>query len=649
MYDLKKTLSDLIIENHYALGKKLCNEKGLDFIAEAGGPGPPIHNCPFEALSSLGKCDIPRGEFWFEPTWDKEKIEQLQIIKGPASAAHLYNRPRVEAEAFTGLQLWQFGPGDIKSVADKAMCEGLNSFVYHTTPHIPREAGIPGWVYNFGTIINTTRAWWPLSGSFHHYLGRSSYLLQQGNFVGDVLFYYGDKAPNFVPPKQYIPALGFGYDYDYVNSDIILNKLDYRDGRFILPHGQSYRILVLPNEQAMNPDVLEKISALVKKGAVVVGRKPSRSYSLSNAAENDRRVRELADKMWKKAQRKNNYGKGLIYSDLNDIRGVLQENGILPDVHISDDNPQDYLDFIHRKTENADIYFLRNTTGKTHAFQLTLRSINGVPELWNPDDGSVTVIPVYRRDGNSTIFPLTLDGKGAVFIIFRGAETAAHIVKIEKNNTALFPAAAQKFPIRYKNNRLIFCENGHYTITYGDNSRKIMEISGNKEKPIEGSWEIRFPYGWGAPQRTVFEKLISWTDAEDSGIRYFSGVASYHKTFEISADELDANFQAVLDLGEVSKAAKVYLNGEPVDELWHSPYQADISGALRNGKNYLVVEVANVFSNQMTGDSYRKGRDKRTHSNITKGPNAWHTPWKDVPLKKSGLLGPVKIVFRRIK
>jgi hypothetical protein len=158
----------------------------------------------------------------------------LQIVKGIASASHIYNQKYVEAESFTSVWLWQEGPDELKPLADRAMCEGLNRFVYHTFPHTPPESGNPGWVYNFGTLINTTNGWWPKSNAFHEYLARCSYLLQQGNFIGDVAFYYGDKAPNFVPPKHFTESLGFGYDYDVVNSDVILNKMQVKNGRIYL-------------------------------------------------------------------------------------------------------------------------------------------------------------------------------------------------------------------------------------------------------------------------------------------------------------------------------------------------------------------------------------------------------------------------------
>ncbi len=644
LFDFKKTLSDLIIENHYELGKKLCNEKGIGFIAEAGGPGPPVHNCPFESLKSLGNLSASRGEFWFDSLIPKKHREELQIIKGPASAAHLYNLPRVEAESFTGTQLWQFGPGDLKSTADRALCEGLNSFVYHTTPHIPREAGIPGWVYNFGTIINTTRAWWPLSNGFHNYIARSSFLLQQGNFVGDVLFYYGDKAPNFAEPKRYIPSLGFGYDYDYINSDIILNKLDVVNGKFVLPHGQTYSLLVLPDEETFNPDVLKRISELVKKGGIIIGKKPTRSYSLSNYIKNDQRVKKLASEMWSNNKEKIRYGKGWIYTNKNNLRKVLLEQNIKPDIQLLKDFPQNYLDFIHRNTDSADIYFIRNTTNKNQIYEIKFRTTKGVPELWNPDKTTIFQIPIFVKDDVYTTLPLKLEANGSTFIIFRNNRTKKNIIKVELDEKQIFPGTTNLFPLSYFNNKLIFETNGRYKVSYSDGSVKSFNITeSNKTKEIAGSWEIRFPYGWGAPQRVEFDKLISWTQAEDNGIKYFSGVATYYKTFELTKDRLKKRNKVILDLGKVSKVAKVYLNGKSLGILWHAPFQVDITSAIKEGKNYLVIDVANVLSNQMTGDAYRKGRNKRTHSNITKGPNAWSKPWKDVPLVKSGLLGPVII------
>ena len=297
-YDYRKTLSDLIIANHYALGKKLCNEQGIGFAAEAGGPGPPVHNVPFQDLAALGALDIPRGEFWYEHPKGEKHMNELQIIKGISSAAHIYNKKFVEAESFTSIWLWQEGPRDLKPVADKAFCEGLNRIVYHTFPHIPEGAGHPGWIYNFGTVMNTHRSWWPKSRGWNDYLGRVSYVLQQGNFVADVAYYYGNEAPNFVGHKRTFPWLGEGYDYDVINTEILLDSIDVADGRLVLPHGQSYSILVLPDDKRMDLGVMKKIEYLVNNGATIVGPKPLTVYGLNDYADREKQLSGIANRLW---------------------------------------------------------------------------------------------------------------------------------------------------------------------------------------------------------------------------------------------------------------------------------------------------------------------------------------------------------------
>lgn len=645
LFDFKKTLSDLIIENHYALATELCKKEGIGFIAEAGGPGPPIHNCPFESLSSLGKCSVPRGEFWFSPNMDQKHIDELQIVKGPASAAHLYNQPRVEAEAFTGTELWQFGPGDLKQAADRAMCEGLTSFIYHTSPHILPEAGSPGWVYNFGTIINSERVWWPKSAAFHHYIGRSCFLLQQGNFVGDVLFYYGDRAPNFATRKQFIPSLGFGYDYDYTNSDIILNRLDVKNGRFILPHGQSYKILVLPDEIEIDPQVMMKLEEFILKGGVLVGNKPTRSCGLANYEENDKKVRKIADNMWIPHQKKMKYGLGWIYTKEVPLSEVLSDQSVFPDVKAMINKPENVLDYIHRETDSADIYFFRNRTNALQSFCLDLRSVKGMPEFWDPDNSSITPDSVFVQGNNRTVLPVKLDAYGSVFVVFRGNTAEKHIVKVIRDGELLFPGTFNGVSINNQG-RIVANEQGSYELVYSDGNKENNTV-GNKptSQSIVGQWEVRFPFGWDAPQSVVFDSLISWTDSYNEGIKYFSGIASYHKSFEINGEQLSDSLQIILDLGKVSKVAEVYLNGHQVKTCWHAPYRSDITEYVKEGTNYLVVEVANVLSNRLSGDDFRKWEDKRTHTNITKGPTAWKDPWKEVPLVESGLMGPVKIEF----
>ncbi|MFW5983433.1 MAG: glycosyl hydrolase, partial [bacterium] len=284
--DYNQLVSELTIKNHYKKCVEVANEYGIGFVSEAAGPGQPLHNVPFESLKACGVLTYPRGEFWHN-RHSREGIdeEHVQIIKGPASAAHIYNQKFVEAESFTSTWLWQEGPADLKPTVDRFFCEGLNLIAFHTFPHTPKKAGLPGYVYGFGTQISENIPWFKMSKPFMEYLGRCSYMLQQGNFVGDFLYFYGDTAPNFVPSKKAEPLFLTGYDYDYINSEVIINSLSVENGKLILPHGQSYEVLVLPDKKSMELKTLQKIEQLVKEGAWIIGQKPEKGYSMANKSQ----------------------------------------------------------------------------------------------------------------------------------------------------------------------------------------------------------------------------------------------------------------------------------------------------------------------------------------------------------------------------
>jgi hypothetical protein len=604
-FDFNKVLSDMIIENHYAKGKELSEKEGLGFYAEAGGPGKPIHNVPFEDLRALGSLTVPRGEFWNK----HPQLELLQIVKGIASAAHIYNQPSVEAESFTSVWLWQEGPDELKPLADRAMCEGLNRFVYHTFPHSTPEAGKPGWIYNFGTLINTTNGWWPKSYGFHEYIARCSYLLQQGNFRGDVAFYYGDAAPNFVPPKHTPNSLGKGYDYDVVNSDVILNRMEVRDGKIFLPHGQYYEVLVLPEESRINPLVLQKIEKMVSEGATVIGRKPSATYSLSDQKKNDGIVRETAAKIWgNKSGRERAYGEGRVVWKKS-VRQVLMEKNILPDVEFNSSVTHDSCDFIHRSTANADIYFVRNKSKKTFTGNIIFRIQGRQPEWWNPVTGGISSLTNHHETNKRTSVPVQLQGEESAFFIFRRADP----------NTRSQSATVTTFT-----------NTSNHTID------PKTEISVTLDSP----WRVRFAHTSGEPTELLMDRIVSLHTLPQ--VQYFTGVATYSTDFNISAAQLkDA---ILLKLNKVEEIGDVYVNGARLGTHWHHTQRFDISSVVREGKNSLIIEVVNSINNGLVGDARRPEQFRIYKTNIQKLPNAWMKPFAEASLLPAGLIGPVEII-----
>ncbi len=251
--DYRLTISDLIADNHYGKQREMAHASGLLSYAEAAGP----HQFQADVIKCVGRCDVAMGEFWM-PSPHRPSPPARFLVREAATAAHTYGMKKVFAESFTSVgPNWEESPFLMKSSADQAFCDGLNWICFHTFSHRPSLEEKPGWTHSAGTHFDRTLTWWDQSGPFIDYLSRCSYMLQQGLFVADVLFYKGDGirmkdgAQNlnaFVwedglknPP----PSLGKGYDYDKCNEEVLLSRLSVRDGLLVLPDGLSYRLLVL--------------------------------------------------------------------------------------------------------------------------------------------------------------------------------------------------------------------------------------------------------------------------------------------------------------------------------------------------------------------------------------------------------------------
>ena len=604
LYDWKKTVSDQLIFSHYTTGRKFLEEYNIDLVAEAGGPGPPTWNtCPVDALKALGNVTIPRGEFWV-------KHRSIFLVKEVASASHIYGRNIVDAESFTTWRRWKDSPKDLKPIVDRAFCEGLNCVTFHTFASTGPGDGLPGRTYHAGSDLNSANTWWNKSKPFMDYLARCSFMLQQGLFVADVCYYYGDQAPNFYPvyhvvPEKIIPkSLGKGYDYDVANSDVILTRMSVKNGRIVLPDGLSYSMLVLPDQDHIPLDVLRKLEEMVEDGATVIGRKPIEVPYLNNYTADNIELSELVNRMWG-----SKYSEGKVISKRTP-REVLSARGIDPD--FSQDLPS-VLDFIHRKSGETDIYFIRNTSREPYTGNCSFRVTDKYPELWDPSTGKQVRFEEFT-DGDGRIdIILGLDAGASAFVVFTENQRSISVIPPKSS---------------------------------GNN------ISMN----IDGSWSVTFPEGWGAPTEASFDKLISWTDSEIEGIRYFSGTATYHKTITIKEERIKNIAAIELNLGEVCDVAEVYLNGKSAGILWKEPYRLDITDLVKAGENELRIEIVNQWVNRLTGDMLSDPGDRfcRTNQPYITSDDMGYDNWiedsdETFRLKASGLLGPVKLLYSPIR
>lgn len=621
--DYKRLVSDLIIENHFAQSVDIANKNGIQMFVEAGHGGSPR----VDPLKALGNCGVPMGEFW--------NRKKNWVTKEAASAAHIYGKKLVASESLTGWQFWQEGPTDYKQLFDIAFCTGLNQVVIHNFAHNLEIAGRPGFSYHAGTNINVNTTWWEMAKPFMDYQSRCSYMLRQGNFVGDLCCYYGDQAPNLVPTKRIDPNITPlydddhclhcgnskpvnpgklpGYDYDYMNADIITSQLKVKKRELVLPSGQAYKMMLIPDREEISLEVLKSLEKLVYDGAIIIGRKPQRATSLKNYPQCDSEVKAIADKMWGGCDSKtilsNSYGKGTVYWGKS-VKEVLDERKIPPDLEvIGIDNMDQHIDYIHRKIESQDIYFLSNSNPDQEKVTCVFRvDKNMVPELWDAETELVQRKIEYSKAKNGISIDFVLDPLGSRFIVFRDKSS-------RKNDAGL-----------------------SYDLQYGFNRKQKVE---KIHKPIDISynWNIKFNPDMGGPNSYHLDSLVSWSDVANEGIKYYSGSASYEKNFSVDEGALSNGTNVFVIFEDVQEMARVFMNGNDCGIVWTLPYKAEITKYLRVGQNHITVQVINTWNNRLVGDLRNPDKKQYTNTNI-KSKFSAHGP-----LLKSGLIGKVEIFF----
>jgi hypothetical protein len=580
-HDFDLVISELMIHQHYGKAKEIANSYGLQLISESGGPGPPLHNAPIESLKALGALDVPRGEFWNKHSvYDSDSIDLLMLVKEISAAAHIYHRDIVELESFTSFQNWNEGPVDLKPLGDRAFCEGMSRVVIHGFSHNPAEYGYPGIVYHAGTHLNDKNIQWPKIKPFNEYLARISAVMQKTKFVADVLYYYGDDVPNFVTPKNTRYAVGAGYDYDIINSDVLLRELSVKNGMLVLPGGASFRILELGNMDAANPAIIAKLKQLAAAGAIITGKMPLRTNSLLNQPGADKYLQQTAEGIWTKDFNPSTPGKGKILTAVPSKK-ILELLNIKPDFGYTDPE-SGVLDFIHQRIGDIDVYLVRNVTDKWISRNCMFRVKGKSPEVWDPVAGSVSPVSIYEELEQQTKIPVSLAPYQSYFFVFQKKTTSSHYYRVIDFDEAM-PM------LRFTKNGIEFLQDGKLQLT--GSARPIEVKSTISLFTLEGPWKVEFSKGFGSPGTVEFKKLISWTESENTSLKYFSGSGIYQKTFTYSDEvKLSGNERIYLDLGDISKIAEVWLNGKSLGITWTMPYRFDISGLLKKGKMTLKLK-----------------------------------------------------------
>ena len=437
----------------------------------------------------------------------------------------------------------------------------------------------------------------------------------------------------------------------------------------VLPDGMTYRLLVLPLENAIDLEVLRKVESLVKEGLTVIGPRPSKATGLVNYPESDKVVKEIASRLWGSIDsvsiKENSYGKGRVIWG-RDVNTVLAEMNVKPDLEFTSTQANTGLDYIHRTTNEMDIYFIMNRYGRKgindfeYRYLTTLpdryeqveckfRVTGKVPELWDPMTGQVKEILIYREENGQTIVPLHMEPEGSVLVVFKDAPAEKHITAIQKDRKSFFPGnqfATKETPyISFDDNdgkrSVSVFVPGEYTLTWSDGKQEV--VSAEKlpvEEDLSGKWDLHFDPKWGGPELVQIDTLKSWTRFEDQGIKYYSGNAVYKKTFQVSPDNMKG-IKVVLDLGNVLEMASIKINGNKMAVRWCPPFQFDITRYVKEGDNRLEVEVVNLWPNRLIGDSKLPEEKRLTKTNVLKFTVADSEKY----LRESGLLGRVRLMY----
>jgi hypothetical protein len=653
LWDLRQTCQELVIENHVGYVRRYAAKYGLKVTIE------PYDLNPTSDLELGIAGDIPMAEFWSIHEGRNNFNAAFSVIEG-SSAAHIIGSPVCPSEVFTSaFEGYRNYPGALKNEGDWAFAGGVNRFMYHTFAHQSLPDSLrPGMTMGiYGVHWDRGQTWWYLSDAYHRYITRCQYMLQQGRTVADVLYLTSEGAPHvFLPPQsalncresdvmKYANFRGTsmmpdrrGYNFDGCPPSLLM-KATVKNGNVTLPGGATYRIVAMPHTETMTPALLAKIKQLVHDGATIVGLPPSQSPSLTDYPNCDKAVQDIATELWGEdvARKKiypasmqaKAYGKGrIIFGEpLSSQADNLYPKYDITAQILAETTPPDFqcpgeVRYTHRTlVSGEEIYFVSSRTDSVQTVNATFRVTDKMPELWNPITGEIRPLPQYTHEGNCTRIPLRFDNYESYFVVFR--EHSPQIKTIEQN----FPK---------------------------------LEAIAELNKP----WSVSFDSKWGGPGTVSFDTLADWTKNKDSGIKYYSGTAFYRTSFDLSHEQLPPT-PLYIDLGEVKNMARISLNGKTLGTLWCAPWRVDITPAVREGKNELVVEVVNLWVNRLLGDEQlpydgitedgrwpdwllngtprKSGRYTFTTTNEYRD---YHTYFKDhMELSPSGLLGPVRILI----
>lgn len=593
LYDYRKTISELIEERYYAQYRRLCDRHNIRFKAE------PIYGGTYYPPLDVLKCNTyavnPMWEFWSQGRHENGvRYRPVNEIarRLPIHAAAVYGNRVVSAEAFTGFAKFMDDPWSLKLFGDHAFCAGVNQLVLHSNVHQPDDNPPGITLGEYGLAFNRFVPWFKQDASaWMTYLSRCQYLLQKSEPFAEVLVWLGDAVYQTELATEMNKQI-MGTPYHLCNTDI-LSRMQVRNGHIIIPDNeQSYRLLILPDNDRIAPASLQYIEKLVREGATVYGRKPESPYSLLHFDEEKDKIQATAGKMWgnEAGQHLHSYGKGKVMDNNISLSQALAEVGVAPDfIQPEKEIP---LLYYHKTAADRHLYFVVNQEDEPVNVECSVHlSADGL-ELWNPETGEVSRLPHSEATGYAKV-SLPLDKRQAVFIV-SGCRTKNYDTPVEQT------APRQLVALKDMN--------------------------------------IRVQLDTPEPVSLTLDRLEWLNEQDDPRFNYFSGTAHYAITFNIAATDLP-HHPVFLDLGDFASTCSVNLNGHNLGKFVFPGRLIKVDADILQSENLLKVDVSNNLCNSIIGNRIQYGKQGKL---TTTAPD-YILPDKEVPPAKMGLNGEISI------
>jgi hypothetical protein len=441
LWDIRRVQSDLMANNYYGRCTELCHQHGLISYTE------PYNGGPLEQMQVGSRIDINMGEFWTRTNHFKHSLKLASSIQ------HINGRKVVGAESFTGHALfskWQEHPYALKALGDQMFTKGLNRMIFHRYAHQPHPTALPGMTMGpWGFHFDRTNTWFEKGSGWLNYLARCQYMLQQGLFVADLLYFTSEDAPgeDLSLKAAPTPAPPQGFDFDYIHSEALLTKVRIENNRIVLPDDMSYRVLVLPPRKTMSLAVVRKLHELVNQGMYLVGSKPEKVAGLAGFPNSDAELQKLTTELWGNAAAggERSMGKGKIFVE-NSLVPVLARLNVQPDFTFTARSSDPMVNYIHRRAEDSDFYFISNGKRRTEELVCSFRMEGKKPEFWNADTGEMISVEIFEQANNRVTVPLRLDPAGSVFVLFRSQTNGRNFVSIARDNAVISQTSALPAP-----------------------------------------------------------------------------------------------------------------------------------------------------------------------------------------------------------